>query len=211
MDLPSWLVEITTPAGAQQQLSCHMKLSCKLSCKLLQSGEAAAACCGSWADRVACQQLICSLLCPACMFHMCMSACLAGFAQSSLSVPAGQWKYGQDRLKLHWAEQAESQSLLQKLISSKLPGPPALAVAAASAQTTAAWDVLADLPVDPLTGKLPLLLSAEELDKQFWTGSKPGRAMLEQVSPAYADGRLRCKYCSVDSVMLADLQQVFCL
>jgi hypothetical protein len=32
-----------------------------------------------------------------------------------------------------------------------------------------------------LTGKLPLLLGAEELDKQFWSGTKPGRAMLEQV------------------------------
>jgi hypothetical protein len=93
-------------------------------------------------------------------------------------VLAGQWKYGQDRVKLQWAQRGDSKSLLAKLSSSKLPVPAAAAAAVADA---AIWDVLAEAPVDPLTGKLPLLLGAEDLGTQFWSGSKPGRAMLEQV------------------------------
>lgn len=93
---------------------------------------------------------------------------------------AGQWKYGQDRLKLQWAEQEDSKNLLAKLKGSKVSASAAAGTPAAEA-AAAGWDVLAEAPVDPLTGKLPLLLGAEDLDKQFWTGSKPGRAMLEQV------------------------------
>jgi hypothetical protein len=91
---------------------------------------------------------------------------------------AGQWKFAQDRLKLQWAEQEDSKTLLNKL-SGKQDSMRSNAAAVAGSETT--WDVLAEAPVDPLTGKLPLLLGAEELDKQFWSGSKPGRAMLEQV------------------------------
>ncbi|WIA20601.1 hypothetical protein OEZ85_004985 [Tetradesmus obliquus] len=101
-----------------------------------------------------------------------------------ITTPAGQWKYGQDRLKLQWAEQEDSKNLLAKLKGSKASPAAAGAAAAATSAAQAApagWGVLAEAPVDPLTGKLPLLLGAEDLDKQFWTGSKPGRAMLEQL------------------------------
>jgi hypothetical protein len=90
---------------------------------------------------------------------------------------AGQWKFGQDRLKLQWAALADSQTLLDKLSGKQHSTRPDAAIA--GSPTT--WDVLAEAPVDALTGKLPLLLGAEELDKQFWSCTKPGRAMLEQV------------------------------
>lgn len=91
---------------------------------------------------------------------------------------AGQWKYGQDRLKLQWAKQADGAKLLQKLASSKQLSAGVVCRAASSASD---WDVLQEPPLDPVTGKLPLLCSAEMLHKDFWEGSKHGRAMLSQV------------------------------
>lgn len=91
---------------------------------------------------------------------------------------AGQWKYGQDTLKLQWVKQADGAKLLQKLASSKQ-----LSAGVGSAgSSTSDWDVLQEPPLDPVTGKLPLLCSAEMLHKNFWEGSNHGRAMLSEVS-----------------------------
>lgn len=43
-------------------------------------------------------------------------------------------------------------------------------------------DVLKEAPLDPATGKLPLLRSAEQLDAAFWKESKLGRGMMEEVA-----------------------------
>lgn len=94
-----------------------------------------------------------------------------------ITTPAGQWKYGQDTLKLQWVKQADGAKLLQKLASSKQ-----LSAGVGSAgSSTSDWDVLQEPPLDPVTGKLPLLCSAEMLHKNFWEGSNHGRAMLSEL------------------------------
>jgi hypothetical protein len=102
---------------------------------------------------------------------------------------AGQWKYAQDRLKLQWAAQKQAAKAGSKQRSATsaaaVPAPAAASMRTSvdkSADSAAGSNVVAEAAVDPVTGKLPLLRSADELHQEFWSSSKHGKTMLEQVS-----------------------------
>lgn len=82
-----------------------------------------------------------------------------------MSRPAGQWKYAQDSMKLQWATEADSVKLLGQLSSNRQLSASAADGQAAVTEPAVAkcveLDVLAEPPVDPVTGKLPLLRDAE--------------------------------------------------
>jgi hypothetical protein len=117
----------------------------------------------------------CMKLC--CVDHIC-SLCLL--------LCAGQWRYASNKLKTIWSKQHGGSHHTPALKPAAAPAEQQETEQASTAAAVAPAGTEPDQAATDALGRAVLLRSAEELSDAFWTDSKKGKGLLQEVRVSVA-------------------------